>query len=397
MIPSVAVAGPQLSKNDKKKENTMDPVKILKRAWHILWSYRALWVFGLILALTVAGSSSGSGNNGVRFSGDGNNQRYQAPLPENWREEIGKAFSEAGKELARVFEQGLPALGITRGELTALIWIAVVFVLIMLVVGIVMAIARYISETALIRMVDEYEATDTKMGIRQGFRIGWSRTSWRLFLINLIVNLPIILLIALLVVVGFMIYSMVVGRSETFAVAGIVGLIGVIFLAIFVVVILSIFLHLLRHFFWRVCALEGAGVGESLRGGFAMVRENWKEVGLMWLIMIGLGIAWILISIIAIILTIPVVLITSVIGAVIAAIPGLLLVGFFSLFLNGYLPWIVGGIFVLPLFFVIAFSPWILLTAWEQVYASTVWTLTYREIKALPAQLPETEIGPVGD
>jgi hypothetical protein len=397
MVPSVAVAGPRLSKKDKKKENTMDPVKILKRAWHILWSYRALWVFGLILALTAAGSSGGSGNNGARFSGDGNNQRYQAPLPENWREEIGKAFSEAGKELARIFDQGLPALGITKGELTALIWIAVVFVLIMLVVGIVMTIARYVSETAIIRMVDEYEATDTKMGIRQGFRIGWSRTSWRLFLINLIVNLPVILLIALLVVVGFMIYTMVVGRSETFAVAGIVGLIGVVFLAIFVVVILSIFLHLLRHFFWRVCALEDVGVGESLRRGFAMVRENWKEVGLMWLIMIGLGIAWVLVSIIAVILTIPVVLITSIIGAVVAAIPGLLLVGFFSLFLNGYLPWIVGGIFVLPLFFVIAFSPWVLLTAWQQIYVSTVWTLTYREIKALPAQLPETEIGPVGD
>ena len=375
----------------------MDPVKILKRAWHILWSYRALWVFGLILALTAAGSSGGSGNNGVRFNGDGNNQTYQAPLPENWREEIGKAFSEAGRELGRVFEQGLPALGITKGELTALIWIFVAFVLIMLVVGIVMAIARYISETAVIRMVDEYEATDTKMSIRGGFRIGWSRTSWRLFLINLIVNLPVILFIALLIVVGFMIYTMVIGRSETFAVAGIVGLIGVVFLAIFVVVILSIFLHLLRHFFWRVCALEDVGVGESLRRGFAMVRENWKEVGLMWLIMIGLGIAWIVVSIIAVILTIPVVLITGVISAIVASIPGLLLVGFFSLFLNGYLPWIAGGLFVLPLFFTIAFSPWVLLTAWQQVYASTVWTLTYREIKALPAQLPETEIGPVGD
>jgi hypothetical protein len=110
-----------------------------------------------------------------------------------------------------------------------------------------------------------------------------------------------------------------------------------------------------------------------------------------------LGIAWVLVSIIGVILTIPVVLITSVIGAVVAAIPGLMLVGLFSTFLNGYLPWIVGGIFVLPLFFTIAFSPWVLLTAWQQVYASTVWTLTYREIKALPAQLPETEIGPVGD
>jgi hypothetical protein len=80
-------ASPQSIKNEKYKEKTMDPVKILKRAWHILWSYRALWIFGLILALTAAGSSGGSGNNGARFSGDGNNQSYQAPLPENWREE----------------------------------------------------------------------------------------------------------------------------------------------------------------------------------------------------------------------------------------------------------------------------------------------------------------------
>ena len=35
----------------------MDPIKILKRAWQILWSYRTLWVFGLILALAGAGSS----------------------------------------------------------------------------------------------------------------------------------------------------------------------------------------------------------------------------------------------------------------------------------------------------------------------------------------------------
>jgi hypothetical protein len=375
----------------------MDPVKILKRAWHILWNYRALWVFGLILALTAAGSSGGSGNNGARFSGDGNNQSYQAPLPENWREEIGKAFAEVGKEFSRILEDGLPALGISKGELTALIWIGAVFVLVMLVVGIVMAIARYVSETAVIRMVDEYEATDTKMSVRQGFRIGWSRTSWRLFLINLIVNLPVILLMGLLVVVGFVIYRMVMGGNETFAVTGIVSLIGVVFLAIFVVVILSIFLGLLRHFFWRVCALEDVGVGESLRRGFGMVRENWKNVGLMWLIMIGLGIAWALVSIIAFVLTIPIVLVTTVIAAIIVSIPGLLLAGLFSLFLSGYIPWIVAGIFVLPLFFTIAFLPWGLLTAWQQVYSSTVWTLTYREIKVLPTQLPVTEIGPVGD
>ena len=27
--------------------------KILKRSWYILWNYRVLWIFGLLLALTV--------------------------------------------------------------------------------------------------------------------------------------------------------------------------------------------------------------------------------------------------------------------------------------------------------------------------------------------------------
>jgi len=375
----------------------MDPVKILKRAWHILWSYRALWVFGLILALTAAGSSGGSGNSGTRFSGDGNNQGYQAPLPENWREEIGKAFAEVGKEFSRILQDGLPALGISKGELTALIWIAVIFFLVMTVIGLAMAIARYVSETAIIRMVDEYETTDTKLSVRQGFRIGWSRTSWRLFLINLIVNIPIFLLLGFLAVLGFVIFMAVTGRSGSFGVAGVIAGIGSAFLAIFAVVIISIVLGLLRHFFWRVCALEEVGVGESLRRGFAMVRENWKDVGLMWLVMIGLGIAWAVVSILAFFLLIPILIITAIIGAAVAAIPGLLLVGMFSLFLSGYLPWIVAGIFVLPLFFVVTFSPLVLLTAWQQVFSSTVWTLTYREIKALPAQIPETEPGPVGD
>jgi len=375
----------------------MDPVKILKRAWHILWSYRALWVFGLILALTAAGSSGGNGNNGARFSGDGNNQGYNAPLPENWREELGKAFSEVGQEFSKILNEGITSLGISKGEVTALIWIGAFFILIMIVVGIIMAIARYVSETAVIRMVDEYEATDTKMSVREGFRIGWSRTSWRLFLINLIVNLPAILLVGLLVAVGFIIYNMVMSGNETFAVAGIVSMIGVVFLAIFIVVILSIFLHLLRHFFWRACALEDVGVREAFRLGFKMVRENWKNVGLMWLIMIGLGIAWVVVSIIAVIVTIPVVIVTGVVAALVAAVPGLLLVGFFSLFLNGYLPWIVGGIFIAPLFFTLAFSPWVLLTAWQQIYISTVWTLTYRELKVLPAATPAMEIEPVAE
>ena len=40
-----------------KGENIMDHTKILKRAWAILWQYRVLWIFGIILAITASSSS----------------------------------------------------------------------------------------------------------------------------------------------------------------------------------------------------------------------------------------------------------------------------------------------------------------------------------------------------
>jgi len=143
--------------------------------------------------------------------------------------------------------------------------------------------------------------------------------------------------------------------------------------------------------------LEDTGVRESLRRGWALVLENWKNVGLMWLVMIGVGIVWAVASVILFIITIPVVIVTAVIAVLVVALPFLLFVGIFSTFLGGVLPWIAGGLFVAPLFFTLAFSPWVLLGSWQAVYTSTVWTLTYREIKALPALAPESEIVPVGD
>jgi hypothetical protein len=267
----------------------------------------------------------------------------------------------------------------------------------MLVIGIVVAIARYVSETAVIRMVDEYESTSNKLTVRQGLRLGWSNTAWRLFLINLIVNLPAIALALVLLIAGVVIYFAVVNGNANFAAVSIVSAIVLGFITIVVVVILTILLHLLRNFFWRICVLENAGVRESLQRGFAFVLENWKNVGLMWLVMIGLGIVWAIASIILFIVTIPLVIVTAVIAVLVVALPFLLLVGLFSTFLGSFLPWIAAGLFVAPLFFPIAFLPWVLLGSWQTVYTSTVWTLTYREIKALPAIAQLTEDVPVGD
>ena len=365
----------------------MDPVKILKRSWHILWSYRALWVFGLILALA-AGSASSNGSNNSRYERQyGDNQQFTP-------HDMQVGWQEFKQEASRIFERGIPEAHITGESLKTFVWVFVAFILVMTLVGIVMAAARYVSETAVIKMVDEYEATGNKMTVRQGFRIGWSKTAWRLFLINLIVNLPAIALVLVLLSAGIGLYFAWVNGTANFAAFGTVATIILVFITIFVVVILSVVLHLLRHFFWRVSVLEGLGVSESLRRGWTFVLENWKNVGLMWLVMIGLGIVWVVASIILVIVTIPVVVVTTVIAALISALPYLVFAGIFSAFLTGCLPWIAGALFVVPLFFTIAFSPWLLLGSWQQVYTSTVWTLTYREIKALPAIMAAPKVEP---
>src|SRR4029079_9521402 len=44
------------------KELSMDHIRILKRAFSITTTYRALWIFGILVALTAGGRISGSSN-----------------------------------------------------------------------------------------------------------------------------------------------------------------------------------------------------------------------------------------------------------------------------------------------------------------------------------------------
>jgi hypothetical protein len=99
--------------------------------------------------------------------------------------------------------------------------------------------------------------------------------------------------------------------------------------------------------------------------------------------------------IVAFFILLPVMAITVLLGLVVGGIPALLVGGLSSLFISGYIPWIVGAIFGLPLFLLVTTSPLIFLSALERIFNSAVWTLTYREMKALPAlavvESPATE------
>ena len=355
--------------------------KILKRSWYILWNYRVLWVFGLLLALTTGGGGS-SGNSNYQFSGNnGNNGNngsgYELEQAPEFFQELAEAFE---RDVVPMFEN-------PSEHVATFIWIGVAIFVLILIFSAISAFIRYPSEVAVMRMVDRFESTGEKVGFREGWKLGWNRRAFRLWLVDLIISLPALLVFGALFALGIVVLINASDSPGDTWVGGMIATIGCVFLLFFAVIILTVFLSLLRHFFARFIALEETSLGDSFRRGWAFFKHNWKSAALMWLIMLAIGFGVGIVTIIAFFLLIPAYLVLIIPAALVAAVPGLIAYGIASLFLSAPIAAVVGAIFALPFFFTIMFAPLFLLSGWYLIYDSTIWTLAYREMKALDAAI----------
>jgi len=126
----------------------------------------------------------------------------------------------------------------------------------------------------------------------------------------------------------------------------------------------------------RACAIGGLGAWAAIRSTFGLIRRNLGPTALQWLLLVGLGIAWR-------IALIPVNLLLVGLAFLVGGIPGALAGGIGGL-IGGW-PWGlgVGLLFFLPLFILVVALPNLALGTAATVYHSTVWTLTYRELRAI--------------
>lgn len=348
----------------------MDQIKILKRAWNITVNYRALWFFGILLALTIgsSGGGSGGGNSGTRFNPSNNGSNgFNGQNPFDGKNPF---FSELQKQL-------------TPEVINIIIAVAVALACIIIVLTVIRVIVRYISETALIRMVDQHENTDEKRTIREGFRLGWSRAAWNMFLMDLLTGLATLVVVLAALILAALPLLVWFTKSTPLEVLGTVVSVGLILLVVFAAFLLGLALNLVLLFAHRVIALEDLGIMASLRRGFSIVKGRLGDIVLMGVIMFGLGIVWALLMGL-------VFLAIFLVAAVVAGLPALLVAGIASLFTEDAIPWILAAIVGAPIFLVIVAIPGSLLGGWRQVFTSSTWTLTYREALAL-AKTKETD------
>jgi hypothetical protein len=339
----------------------MDHGKILKRALETTWRYRVLWVFGILIALvTPRGGGNGGGGN-ISIPGNGDMGRFGL-VP----------------ELPPIPPQAVSSI-IAVG-----VAVAVGLGCMILLMVVVTTVLRYLSQTALIRLVDHHEETGERQGVRQGFRLGWSRSALHLFLIDLLIGVPTAVVFILLFLLTLSPLVLWVTGSQIAGIMGTVAAVGLVLMVVLLLIIVTTVLTLLTHFFQRACVLQQLGVFVSIGQGYGLVRRHLKDVAIMWLIMIGVGLAWLLIMV-------PLMILFVLLALALGGVPALMIGGLASLALKGALPWILAAAIALPIFILVTAIPAIFLSGLYEVFRSTVWTLTYRELGGLEGQLANDE------
>jgi len=198
-----------------------------------------------------------------------------------------------------------PMFATEERAIRSVIAIVAVIVGISLLISLLLALVRYPSETAVMRLVDEYEQTGRKMKFKEGWQLGWHNRAWKLFLIDLLIGTPAFTIFILLVGwLVWLVYGLVRAGSIHLEPGAIIG---IIFVSLFFLAfgLLMALVSLLRQYVARFVTLEGSGVGAAFKLGWEMFKRRFWGTVVLGLAQIGLGIAFGFAALLAAFLLIP--------------------------------------------------------------------------------------------
>lgn len=368
----------------------MDSTQIFKKAWNLAWRYRALWLFGFLLALTV--------NNALWLGLLPNDEEVVVENRVYFTDSFIITFPGEGLTIDLRPPDGpvVKIEGLEPGwyrELTKNIRASDIWALLItmgigvLISAILATLLRYTSLAAVIRMVDENERRDQRVNVWGGLRLGWSRVAWKLFLIDLWIGVLSFLAFSLLFMLAISPFFLFIIEGVGENTASVVGItmLGLVTLTLFGILALAagLVLSITRPVMYQACGVDGLGAWASIGQGFRLLRTRFERVIVTWLVWLGVRLGWGIALIPLMILLAPVLLLTLLIGVVVASVPTLLGAGIASLFVGDVFAWIIGALFGFPLFLVVTLSPLFFLSGLVEVFKSSFWTLSYREFRPL--------------
>lgn len=235
----------------------MDHIGILKRAWKVTWRYRILWLFGLFVGGT-GGTGGGGGGN------------WTASPDSEWL---------PPREIERV--------GWWLQDNVALIVAVAAF---FAVIGLALLILSIAAKGGLVFLVNEAEEVRPVRGM-DGWGAGF-RTWFRVFGIGFVLFVPYATLLFTVLAASL---APIVGPYISGAEPGVeafVGMCGGLAFGGLVLILLGILVGLLDTLAVRHAVLDRSGVFASIGAAWTDVRTRFKDVLVMWLLMIAVGLAF---------------------------------------------------------------------------------------------------------
>jgi hypothetical protein len=241
----------------------LNHVGILKRSWEITWRYKALWILGLFAG--AAGGSSSFRSFGSNSSSSSNSQFPQFANAQSFWDYV---------------QPYLP--------------LAIAGIAILTLVGFALWIISVAATGGLVWLSNE-AADGREVRAGRGWAAGfhyWGRT----FLIGLLLALPVLLVV---VVIGALVAAAIAGGVVAFnsnmsgAGAGaILAICGIVALALIVLIPLAVIVSLLQQLAVRHGVLDDMTAGSAINASWTDLRGRTKDVLVMWVMLIAVGIVY---------------------------------------------------------------------------------------------------------
>ncbi len=352
----------------------MNTVKIFQNSWSLMLRYKALWIFGVILALTTISFGSALWLRDTENLPDQTlvnweiSAKDKAWIKENFGLDLPLSYTLKIADLQVRLDD--PSLSIP--ELSRLLNITITIMAVLLVLLIVTLVLRYTAEAALINMVNNQQNNNEEHSARKGWSFGFSTAALKLFLIDLVVCTMLLMLTPMVFLPALLPVVIAINGSPAAITISILLMTSLTLVSVAALIVMWIAGMITVQLARRASCMDGLGIFASIWRGFRLMRAQLGGVGLTWLVIIGLDLIYP-------ILVAPVAILLAAAGLAVGGLLALLLGVLLSLVLANTTAWTIAIIAGVVLLVLAVAVPMTLLSGMREVFKSSAWTLTFSE------------------
>ncbi|MFC1921716.1 hypothetical protein ACFLY4_00365 [Chloroflexota bacterium] len=352
----------------------MNTVKIFQNSWSLMLRYKALWIFGVILALTTISFGSAIWLRDTENRPERTLVNWEisamdkAWIKENFGLDLPLSYTLEVKDL----QVRLDDLSISTMESSRLLNIVITMMAVLLTLFVITLVLRYIAETALIIMVNDQQKSNQVHSLREGWSLGFSFAALKLFLIDLVVYALLLMLTPLLFLPALLPVIIVINASPIAVSLGLLLMTSLTLLSLAALIVMWIAGLITLQLARRASCLDGLGVLASIWRGLRLMRAQLGGVGVTWLVIVGLDLVYPL-------LVAPVAILLAAVSLAVSGLSALILGSLLALVLAKTAAWTIALIIGVVLLVLSVVVPMTLLDGMREVFKSSAWTLTFSE------------------